>query len=187
MKRVVLSVFIMVVLVWSCSVAFCRGGARGGGGQRGSAIRQGRAMPRQGGERTRTWERTREREKARERKKAQEREKVQEREKAQERERTQKRERTRERIKDKTFSEGKGRQRQMRAFERQMRQDEAKHRWRLARLKRIRRLAAKAENSEVTKQVEKLMIMERDRYERRLGKISQKMERILRAIEEDGD
>jgi hypothetical protein len=94
--------------------------------------------------------------------------------------------RERERLRD-GFGGGKRYRQQMRVFERQMRQEEAKHRWRVARLKQIRRLAAGADRTEVTKRVDELLILERDRYERKLGKISQNLERVLRDAEESGD
>ena len=152
MKRVILSVFIIVVLVWSCDEAFCRGGARGGGGRRGPAVRQRQIPIRQ----------------------------------SREQDRIREREREQERLRDGS-GEGKGYQQQMMVFEKQMRQEEVKHRWRVARLKQIRRLAAGAGRAEITKRVDGLLIMERDRYERRLGRISQEMERALQAAEESGD
>ena len=80
---------------------------------------------------------------------------------------------------------GQDHQQQLRALEKKMIKVEATHRRRVARLKRIRLLAVQADKSEIVKRVDKLLKKERHRYESKLMKTNQKMEKVRHAMEEE--
>jgi len=100
------------------------------------------------------------------------------------RERTRERQRDQDKVDDETSGKGKGHKQQLRALEKQIRQNEIKHRRRMARLKRIRRLAAGVDDNEIVKRIDLLLEKERYRYERKHNKINKKRERALQLSEE---
>jgi len=185
MKKAILSVFIIATLVWCCGPVFGKGGGKGGGGQRGLAFPK-RVMPIRQKEKEQQAEKGKssdEAEQSRDRDRDRERERMRE----AKQERVEKaNEKGKEEAEEKVGGIGREHQKQLRTFERQMRREEAKHRWRVAKMKRIRQLAVESGNSGTVERVDQLLKNERYHYEHKLGKINQKREKVLQSNEESG-
>jgi hypothetical protein len=65
---------------------------------------------------------------------------------------------------------GKGQEKQAQAFQKQQQHEQAKHMERVAKLNRIRELAAKKGDTEMVARVDKLLAKENEVYTRKLGK-----------------
>lgn len=78
---------------------------------------------------------------------------------------------------------GKEHQQQLKAIQRQMAHEQAKHRRRLARLNRIRELAAKEGLTETVERVDKLLEKEQQRYDRKHQRIQQRRQKVLQLAE----
>jgi len=171
MKKVILSVLITLLFLWGADTVSAEGKGKGGGGQGGRSIdkqadtndlgKQGRPI----------------REQKRTRGRFQNEATGQQKEPDRVREAQQK-------GKDKTIRKetavGRGHQRQLRAIDRQINGEEAKHRSRVARLNRIRQLALEDSKTETVQRVDKLLEKEQKRYE---SKSQNMMERKQKALQ----
>jgi len=163
MKKGLLSLLIVLVLAWSCGTVFAQGKGKGAGGQGKRAEKlQRKHKSRQvdanepGGQGKE--KRVRRRELREMRRK--ERQKIRE-------------------IKGK----GKEHQQQLKAFEAQMLHEEAKHRRRIARLKRIRELAVEENDTKTVKRVAKLLEMELLRHNRKRQHMQEREQKALKLAE----
>lgn len=88
----------------------------------------------------------------------------------------------REKAKAKSVEQSKGRGRghkqQATAAAKQLVHEKAKHRRRVARLKRIRELAEQQGNTKMVQRVDKLMQKEKTRYRRKMKRMEQRTERV---------
>lgn len=82
-------------------------------------------------------------------------------------------------AKEDVAARGKEHQQQMKALEKQLMHEEAKHRRRVARLNRIRELAAEQGDTKTLERVDKLLKMEQHRYTRMGERMQVKDERVL--------
>ena len=78
---------------------------------------------------------------------------------------------------------GKEHQQQLKAFERQIEHEEAKHSKRVARLRRIKELARKQGNDKMLARVNKLMEKEQGRYERKVQRIQGRIDKVGEPVE----
>ena len=78
---------------------------------------------------------------------------------------------------EKDTGKGKWHQQQLQAVEKQMLHEEAKHLWRVARLKRIRELAEG--DTKTTARVDKLLEKEQKRYDRKRQRMQERKQKIL--------
>jgi len=81
------------------------------------------------------------------------------------------------------LAKGKEHQQQLKAFEAQMAKEVAKHRRRLARLKRIRELAVEDNNTKTVERVDKLLRKEQMRYRRKGRRMQIRKQRALQLSE----
>jgi len=79
--------------------------------------------------------------------------------------------------------EGKGHQQQLKAVEKQMVHEEAKHRKRIARLKRIQKLAAEEKDTKTAERVAELLEKELQRHNRKRQRIQERKEKVLQLAE----
>ena len=197
MKKIILSLLIALVLSWSCEMVFAKekGGGKSGGGQKADADK-----PADKSEQVRKQKREKDRERKQEQWNEQKKERVREmKRKGKEKSRAGKdvgelADRTKKgkaRVKsvekdagkgvgvEKGAGKGKRHQQQMTAIGKQMLREDAKHRKRLVRLRRIRVLAVKEGATKVVERVDKLLGKERQRYERKLQRMVGRKEKSL--------
>jgi hypothetical protein len=88
-------------------------------------------------------------------------------------------------------AKGKGHQQQLKAFERQMVHEEAKHLKRAARLKQILDLAKGQDDDKMLARANKLMEREQKRYEQKVQRLKGRMDKVpaleAKAAKEDPD
>lgn len=78
---------------------------------------------------------------------------------------------------------GKGHQQQLKSLKTQMVHEEAKHRRRIARLKRIRELAAEENDTKTVERVAKLLEMELLRHNRKRQRMQEREQKALQLAE----
>lgn len=162
MKKVLLSLLIVLVLVWNCSEVSAqdKGKAKGPGGQE-KAKRERKSRQADANEPSEQGKEKRVRGRVPERV----------------RELVQRKKHRKERQKIRVMrGKGKGHQQQLKALKAQMVHEEVKHRRRIARLKRIRELAAKENDTKTVERVIKLLKMELRRHERKRQRMQEKNE-----------
>jgi hypothetical protein len=159
MKKVLLSLLIVFVLVWNCSIVSAQGKGKGAG-------REGKRT-----EKSQRKHKSRQvdaNEPSRQGKEKRVREQVQR--------EIHRKDRQKIRV---MRGKGKEHQQQLKAIETQMVHEEAKHRRRIARLKRIRELAAKENDTKTVERVAKLMEMELRRHGHKLQRIQEREQKAL--------
>ena len=164
MKKVLLSLFIVLVLSWACGMVFAKGEGKGKSARgRGKAVskieekkkaRQANANEPGGQSKGKQDRKRRQRP-------------------IPEQERRQLHEKMRQRMREtRRKGEGRDHRQQLEAFKAQMVHEGAKHRRRLVRLKRIRELAVQAGNTKAVERVDKLLRKEYQRYGRKQQRMS---------------
>lgn len=88
-------------------------------------------------------------------------------------------------AKENVTAKGKEHQQQMKALEKQWTHEEAKHRRRVARLNRIRELAAEEGDTKTLERVDQLLQKEQQRYIRMRERMQVKDERVLQVTDEN--
>ena len=180
MKKGLLSLLIVLVLAWSCGTVFAQGKGKGAGGQGKRAEKLQREHKSQqadanepGGQGKEKRVRERERRRAQPLREAG-------------REQREMRRKERQKIRE-IKGKGKGHQQQLKAFEAQMVHEEAKHRRRIARLKRIRELAAEENDTKTVERVAKLLEMELLRYNRKRQRMQEREQKALQLAPPPGE
>lgn len=186
MKKLLLSLLIMLVLSWTSGAVFAKGGGKGKDADakaKPAAKSQRKAKSRRADANEPTGRRgirpTRDRQRQRL-------EMLRKRKERQEMRET--RRKGKERLKGgpdfrppvDELAKGKEHRQQLKAFEMQMAKEVAKHRTRQARLKRIRELAAEENDTKTMQRVDKLMNKERQRSGRKLRRIKERQQKALR-------
>lgn len=190
MKKIIISIFVLLVLLWSVDLVFARRG-----GQSGGASRQNRPQPKvqsrsssrqtretaekQAGKSKGEIEREIERTRA---SKGQagtaEKRAGKLQGKALQKEASKGKGKTAEKI-----AKGKGQQQQMKTLQKQLIYEEAKYQQRKARIERIRKLATKKGNKNILARLDKLEAKERKRYGSKWNRV---LERI-RTMQQEGE
>ncbi len=167
MKKGLLSLLIVLVLAWSCGTVFAQGKGKGAGRQgkrteklqRKHKSRQADANEPGGQGKEKRVRRQEHRRKQWE---------------------TRRKERQKIRV---TRGKGKGHQQQLKSLKTQMVHEEAKHRRRIARLKRIRELAAEENDTKTVERVAKLLEMELLRHNRKRQRMQEREQKALQLAE----
>ncbi len=164
----------MLVLAWSFGTVFAQGKGKGAGGQAKRAEKlQRKHKSRQvdanepGGQGKEKRVRRRERRRAQPLREAG-------------RELREMRRKERQKIR---VTRGKGHQQQLKSFKTQMVHEEAKHRRRIARLKRIRELAAEENDTKTVERVAKLLEMELLRHNHKRQRMQEREQKALQLAE----
>jgi hypothetical protein len=174
MKRVQFSVFVMLVLLWNCGMVFAqeKGGGRGRR-ERYKQIRKGREKS--GGQQGDANETRRPAKGTRTGMRKQLRKRTEEREKMREMERKVKEGLDR--------SKGESVKHQLEMVQKKVAQEQVKHMRRLARLDRIRQLAAEEGRTDIVKRVDELRRKEQQRYGKKQGILKGRESRLARRKE----
>lgn len=175
MKKGLLSLLIVLVLAWSCGTVFAQGKGKGAGRQgkrteklqRKHKSRQADANEPPGGQGKEERVRRRERRRAPPLREAG-------------REQREMRRKERQKIR---VTRGKGHQQQLKSLKTQMVHEEAKHRRRIARLKRIRELAAEENDTKTVERAAKLLEMELLRHNRKRQRMQEREQKALQLAE----
>ncbi len=88
---------------------------------------------------------------------------------------------------EKVTAKGKGHQQQMQAFQKKFERERAKHQRRIARIKRIRRLAQNEGDQKIIGRVNKLLEKENNRYKKRTQKSMEKAADVIVQSEKQAD
>ncbi len=178
MKKVLLSLFIVLVLSWACGMVFAKGEGKGKSARgRGKAVskieekkkaRQANANE-PGGQSKGKQDRKRRQRPIPEQERRQLHEKMRQRMRETRRKGEGKSEAA---VSGKEAGKGRDHRQQLEAFKAQMVHEGAKHRRRLVRLKRIRELAVQAGNTKAVERVDKLLRKEYQRYGRKQQRMS---------------
>lgn len=169
MKKVLLSLAIVLVLLWSYEMVFAQGKGKGSGGRAKQTEKAQR-------------EHKRRRVDANEPSKQGKEKRVRGRAPDGVRELVQRKTRRKERQKIPVMK-GKEHQQQLQAVEKQMVHEEAKHRKRIARLKRIQELATEEKDTKTAERVAKLLEKELQRHNRKRQRIQERKEKVLQLVE----
>lgn len=191
MKKVILSLLILLVLTWSCDTVFAQGKSKGKGKGRqdkqadkveekkagkGKAVEKNAGEPKGKGK-GKVVETDAGKGKGKGKGKAAEKDTARDKDRG----------RVKAAEKDTAKGRGKGHQQQLKALEAQMFHEEAKHVKRVARLERIRELAAEEGNTKTVARVDKLLGKERQRYDRKLQRMQERKHKILQLAEGVGE
>lgn len=165
MKKGLLSLLIVFVLAWSCGTVFAQGKGKGAGGQGKRAEKLQRKHKSRQVDANEPGGQGKEK-----------------RVRRQEHRRKQWEMRRKERQKIRV-TRGKGHQQQLKSLKTQMVHEEAKHRRRIARLKRIRELAAEENDTKTVERVAKLLEMELLRHNRKRQRMQEREQKALQLAE----
>ena len=169
MKKVLLSLAIVLVLLWSYETVFAQGKGKGTGGRAKQTEKVQREPKRRQVDANEPSEQGKEK-----RVRGQAPDRV--------RKFVQRKTRRKERQKIPVIK-GKEHQQQLKALETQMVHEEAKHRRRIARLKRIRELAAEENDTKTVERVAKLLQKELLRHNHKRQRIQEGKEKVLQLVE----
>lgn len=165
MKKGLLSLLIVLVLAWSFGTVFAQGKGKGAGGQAKRAEKLQRKHKSRQVDANEPGGQGKEK-----------------RVRRQEHRRKQWEMRRKERQKIRV-TRGKGHQQQLKSLKTQMVHEEAKHRRRIARLKRIRELAAEENDTKTVERVAKLLEMELLRHNRKRQRMQEREQKALQLAE----
>lgn len=167
MKKGLLTFFIVLVLVWSCGTVFAQGKGKGAGGQ---------------GKRTEKLQRKHKSRQVEANEPGGQGKEKRVRRQEHRRELQEMRRKERQKIRV-TRGKGKGHQQQLKSLKTQMVHEEAKHRRRIARLKRILELAAEENDTKTVERVAKLLEMELLRHNRKRQHMQEREQKTLQLAE----
>jgi hypothetical protein len=165
MKKGLLSLLIVLVLAWSCGTVFAQGKGKGAGRQGKRAEKLQRKHKSRQADANEPGGQGKEK-----------------RVRRQEHRRKQWETRRKERQKIRV-TRGKGHQQQLKSLKTQMVHEEAKHRRRIARLKRIRELAAEENDTKTVERVVKLLEMELLRHNHKRKRMQEREQKALQLAE----
>ncbi len=165
MKKGLLTLLIVLVLAWSCGTVFAQSKGKGAGGQGKRAEKLQRKHKSRQVDANEPGGQGKEK-----------------RVRRQEHRRKQREMRRKERQKIRV-TRGKGHQQQLKSLKTQMVHEEAKHRRRIARLKRIRELAAEENDTKTVERVAKLLEMELLRHNRKRQRMQEREQKALQLAE----
>ncbi len=165
MKKGLLSFFIVLVLAWSCGTVFAQGKGKGAGRQ---------------GKRTEKLQRKHKSRQADANEPGGQGKEKRVRRQEHRRKQWEMRRKERQKIR---VTRGKGHQQQLKSLKTQMVHEEAKHRRRIARLKRIRELAAEENDTKTVERVAKLLEMELLRHNRKRQRMQEREQKALQLAE----
>ena len=174
MKKGLLSFFIVLVLAWSCGTVFAQGKGKGAGGPRPSEGLGGQ------GKRTEKLQRKHKSQQVDANEPGGQGKEKRVRRKEYRRKQREMRRKERQKIR---VTRGKGHQQQLKSLKTQMVHEEAKHRRRIARLKRIRELAAEEDDTKTVERAAKLLEMELLRHNRKRQRMQEREQKALQLAE----
>ncbi len=167
MKKGLLSLLIVLVLAWSCGTVFAQGKGKGAGRQ---------------GERTEKLQRKHKSRQADANEPGGQGKEKRVRRQEHRRKQWEMRRKERQKIR---VTRGKGHQQQLKSLKTQMVHEEAKHRRRIARLNRIRELAAEENDTKTVERVAKLLEMELLRHNRKRQRMQEREQKALQLAEKN--
>lgn len=191
MRKTRITLLIILVLFWACGTLFGQGGGRGkGGGEKSKQTGAKKVEEKGKGQQDKLAE-------AQKRVREQQRDRQQERVRERERTRQARKRMVRGKAEDKGetaergTAKGKEHQQQLKAVKRQMAHEVAKHRNRVARLRRIRQLATEEGKTETVERVDKLLEKEQKRYDSKWQRMQERRQKILqfgeKTVGEEGE